>query len=585
MAKVGIVVTVLACTLLQTALSVPECNYGLERCDWEPWSEWSTCSRSCGKGTQTRSRGLCCNVGEQFEPCLKRCNLTDDAIQTTSCGSECPVGNCTFVEVKDTGLDATNYKVLYNSENKVTNVPITLRTNDKEFCASGCEQANLQNGLFCWGYTFTEPNNCRLYFYSEPLVIANTSLQGQSPGESMFVRQCQEKAVCRATSADIVFVVDSSGSIGDANFQKIKKFLEAMINKLDIDNDLTRVGLLVFNDNSNWVFKLGELDNELDVLKAIQRIKYVIGGTMTGDALNTVRTEGFLNNRTGVPMLAVVITDGLSRFPPLTRFQANLLRREGVDLYAIGVGSYANHEELFNIASSPEEKHLFEFGDFDTLNADNITLPVNYVDCKEEVTTTTPAVTTATQSTCFDKNENCQLYGKDVCTDYAPWAHANCALYCNFCQGPSTPPPVCEDSIPNCASFGQYYCQNKEFVNWVTENCPRFCGICDAGPTEPTTTTIATTPATICKDTIDNCDDYLDSCTDPEFKGFLTARCSASCGFCQSFKTVNSTTAKGNECPEWFVPVECALVSPSPDCCPIPECPTEAYRYTAEKIR
>lgn len=57
---------------------------------------------------------------------------------------------------------------------------------------------------------------------------------------------------------------------------------------------------------------------------------------MTGEALNVVRTEGFVNNRTGVPLITVVITDGLSRYPPLTRFQASLLRREGVDVYAIG---------------------------------------------------------------------------------------------------------------------------------------------------------------------------------------------------------------------------------------------------------
>lgn len=64
---------------------------------------------------------------------------------------------------------------------------------------------------------------------------------------------------------------------------------------------------------------------------------YVVGGTVTSAALENVRQEGFINNRTGVPMIAVVITDGLSRRPSLTRFQASLLRREGVQVYAIGI--------------------------------------------------------------------------------------------------------------------------------------------------------------------------------------------------------------------------------------------------------
>lgn len=63
---------------------------------------------------------------------------------------------------------------------------------------------------------------------------------------------------------------------------------------------------------------------------------YVVGGTVTSDALEKVRLEGFRDNRTNVPMIAVVLTDGLSRRPSLTRFQASLLRRDGVQVYAIG---------------------------------------------------------------------------------------------------------------------------------------------------------------------------------------------------------------------------------------------------------
>jgi hypothetical protein len=74
----------------------------------------------------------------------------------------------------------------------------------------------------------------------------------------------------------------------------------------------------------------------VNILQAIQRIQYIVGGTLTSDALEKVRLEGFTSNRTGVPMIAVVVTDGMSRFPPLTRFQASLLRKENVLVYSIG---------------------------------------------------------------------------------------------------------------------------------------------------------------------------------------------------------------------------------------------------------
>ena len=72
---------------------------------------------------------------------------------------------------------------------------------------------------------------------------------------------------CRATAADIVFIVDSSGSIGSENFDKLKVFLQNMVNGFDIDPTLTRVGLLRFNDKMEWQFKLEDLNNKLDVLR------------------------------------------------------------------------------------------------------------------------------------------------------------------------------------------------------------------------------------------------------------------------------------------------------------------------------
>ena len=45
-----------------------------------------------------------------------------------------------------------------------------------------------------------------------------------------------------------------------------------------------------------------------------------------------------------------------------------------------GIGNSTDHTELFNMASIPEEKYLYEFNDYDELN--NLTLDVNYVQCK-----------------------------------------------------------------------------------------------------------------------------------------------------------------------------------------------------------
>ena len=77
--------------------------------------------------------------------------------------------------------------------------------------------------------------------------------------------------------------------------------------------------------------------------KAVEKIPYIIGSTQTADALETLRKEGFTNRRPGVPTLAVVITDGLSRYPSLTKVRAALLRDMGVLMYAIGMFNQVCH--------------------------------------------------------------------------------------------------------------------------------------------------------------------------------------------------------------------------------------------------
>jgi len=63
----------------------------------------------------------------------------------------------------------------------------------------------------------------------------------------LFVWHCLPYLGCKnSVGADIIFVLDGSGSIGTANFNSIKTFVMDVINGFDVGADKTRFGVIKF---------------------------------------------------------------------------------------------------------------------------------------------------------------------------------------------------------------------------------------------------------------------------------------------------------------------------------------------------
>lgn len=174
--------------------------------------------------------------------------------------------------------------------------------------------------------------------------------------------------------ADIVFIVDESGSIGTPNFLLVRTFLHSLVNGLEVGKNRVRVGIVTYNDDPRAQVYLDTFDDKSELLNFINILPYHGGGTKTGLALDYARQNVFVSqkgSRKNVQQVAVVITDGKSQ-DNVSIPVANL-RRTGVTVYAVGVKD-ADKAELRQLASHPTNKHTFIVDDFSKLKTLEISL-------------------------------------------------------------------------------------------------------------------------------------------------------------------------------------------------------------------
>ena len=85
--------------------------------------------------------------------------------------------------------------------------------------------------------------------------------------------------------ADIGFVIDSSGSIGRSNWGRMKRFLKALISKLDVSPSTTHISAVAYSNNPEVVLQFNSLQGTNEVNRAFDGMRWQRGFTYTDKAL------------------------------------------------------------------------------------------------------------------------------------------------------------------------------------------------------------------------------------------------------------------------------------------------------------
>jgi len=179
--------------------------------------------------------------------------------------------------------------------------------------------------------------------------------------EKLARRACDSGSEVCETVVDICFLFDGSGSIDEqTDFKTMQEFAGRVANSFKISKYGARGGLIVFSDyiRSNRRYTRVETylkDNETpkQFREAVESSKY-IGYRTRIDLGFKLAEEKVFNEGKGarpdVKKIIILLTDGQQnprRYDPVLASQK--LFNDGVNIYAVGIGKYINHDQLVSI--------------------------------------------------------------------------------------------------------------------------------------------------------------------------------------------------------------------------------------------
>ncbi len=168
---------------------------------------------------------------------------------------------------------------------------------------------------------------------------------------------------------DMVVVMDGSGSISSSDFQLQKDFVGELVQEFTISNTFARISVVQFSSEGSGVVEIGLSGDETAILNTVAGIVQIDGSTDIQEGLALGQGEIVANGRVGVPKVIALLTDGEHNEGGDPVAEADSIKAAGTSIFAIGVGSGINQQQLEDIASDPSSTYVSIVQDFDDLQA------------------------------------------------------------------------------------------------------------------------------------------------------------------------------------------------------------------------
>jgi Mg-chelatase subunit ChlD len=151
------------------------------------------------------------------------------------------------------------------------------------------------------------------------------------------------------TGADIMLVIDRSGSMAGANIDAAKAAATSFLELLDVRHH--RIGIVSFSDTAR--LDVGLTTDSVAVADGVAVLN-AQGGTNITEGLRVADDHLQTEGRAEALPVIVLLSDGRHGGPIPPGPRANAARNRGVQIYTVGLGASSDPDVMLEIAGSPE---------------------------------------------------------------------------------------------------------------------------------------------------------------------------------------------------------------------------------------
>lgn len=168
-------------------------------------------------------------------------------------------------------------------------------------------------------------------------------------------------------TADIVFMIDSSGLVGDENYEKEKEFVKSLARLVNATSENVRVAVIAYGRSTILAVRFDDYNSLGEFDKKVEEIPLLGGSLRPMDVALQSAAQVLNTARQNVTKLAVLLTAGRQIPGGISLGTATQqLRRLNATTLVVAIGQQYDKQELGPVVADQDDD-LFEVASFNAL--------------------------------------------------------------------------------------------------------------------------------------------------------------------------------------------------------------------------